>query len=79
LAAVVLFDAIPTGWISNISQRPVDFLLQRWRALKITIFDAEIFFGPTNQRQILFFVSQWEQSFGDKNAGNKMKKKNPPN
>jgi hypothetical protein len=32
LAAVVLFDAIPTGWISNISQRPVDFLLQRWWA-----------------------------------------------
>jgi hypothetical protein len=32
LAAVVLFDAIPTGWVSNISQRPnifVDFLSQR--------------------------------------------------
>jgi hypothetical protein len=74
LAAVVLFDAIPTGWISNISQGPVDFLLQRWWALKITIFDAEIFFGPTNQRQGWFFVSQWEQSSGDKNVRNKMKK-----
>jgi hypothetical protein len=39
----------------------------------------EIFFGPTNQRQGLFFVSQWEQSSGDKNARNKMKKENPPN
>jgi hypothetical protein len=46
---------------------------------KITIFDAEIFFGPTNQRQGLFFVSQWEQSSGDKNARNKMKKENPLN
>jgi hypothetical protein len=27
----------------------------------------------------LFFVSQWEKSFGDKNARNKMKKENPPN
>jgi hypothetical protein len=37
LAAVVLFDAIPTGWVSNISQRPnifVDFLLHRRLVLK---------------------------------------------
>ncbi len=37
LAAVVLFDAIPTGWVSNISQRQnffVDFLLQRRLVLK---------------------------------------------
>jgi hypothetical protein len=36
-AALVLFDAIPTGWVSNISQRSnifVDFLLQRRLALK---------------------------------------------
>jgi hypothetical protein len=32
---------------------------------------------PTRAR--VFFVSQWEQSSGDKNAGNKMKKENPPN
>jgi hypothetical protein len=38
LAAVVLFDAIPTGWVSNISQRPnifVDFLLQQNKMKKI--------------------------------------------
>ncbi len=37
LAAVVLFDAIPAGWVSNISQRPnifVDFLLKRRLVLK---------------------------------------------
>ncbi len=37
LAAVVLFDALPTGWVSNFSQRPnifVDFLLQRRLVLK---------------------------------------------
>ncbi len=37
MATVVLFDAIPTGWVSNISQRPnifVDFLLQRRWASK---------------------------------------------
>jgi hypothetical protein len=45
---------------------------------KITIIDVETF-EPTNQRQGLFFVSQWEQSSGDKNARNKMKKENPPN
>jgi hypothetical protein len=36
-AAVVLLDAIPTGWVSNISQRPnifVDFLLQHQLVLK---------------------------------------------
>ena len=36
-AALVLSDAIPTGWVSNISQRPnifVDFLLQRRWASK---------------------------------------------
>ena len=38
MAAVVLFDAIPTCWVCNISQRQnnfVDFLLQRRLVLKI--------------------------------------------
>ncbi len=39
MTAVLLFDAIPNGWVSNISQRQnnfVDFLLQRRLVLKIT-------------------------------------------
>ncbi len=48
-------------------------------ALKITTGDAEIFFGPTNQRYRLFFVRQLVQALMIKNAQNKMKKENPPN
>jgi hypothetical protein len=77
--ALVLFDAIPTGWVSNFSAAKHFSVSASVGVKKITIVNAEIFFGPTNQRQRLFFVSQWEQSSDDKNARNKMKKENPPN
>jgi hypothetical protein len=37
------------------------------------------FFCPSNQRQRLLFVSQWEQSSDYENVQNKMKKENPLN
>jgi hypothetical protein len=40
----------PVGLVIFLSGQ-ILMLLQRWLALKITIVDAEMFFGPTNQGQ----------------------------
>jgi hypothetical protein len=48
-------------------------------AFKNHNIEAEIFFGPTNQRQHLFSSANGSKALMIKNVRDKMKKENPPN
>jgi hypothetical protein len=79
LAALVLFEAILTGRVSNISQRPnffVDFLLQRLLAFKITtVYADERINSGMKSLSILCVVGRGQTMLAGRRGGGGMEPK----